>query len=137
LNADILAFLQSTFRRRDYFGQTATGVVRVNDLTQATSSGDDLVLYVMPTGCATLNELKITWYAGASSGAIYYGTVGVPSLGGEGSAVFMGSTVPAADTWTRIAIPASTVGLDGATITSIKVENIGSQVWVDHIGNAP
>jgi hypothetical protein len=120
-----------------YFGQNATGVVRVNDLSQATSSGDDLVLYLMPTGCETLKELKITWYAGSTSGAIYYGTVGVPSLGGESSAVFMGSTVPTADTWTRIAIPASTVGLDGATITSIKVENLGSQVWVDHIGNAP
>lgn len=120
-----------------YFGQTATGAVSIIDLNQATSSGDDLVVYVMPTGCATLNELMIIWYAGASSGAVYYGTVGVPSIGGEGSAVFMGSTVPTADTWTRIAIPAATVGLDGATITGFKVLNIGSQVWVDHIGNAP
>jgi hypothetical protein len=120
-----------------YFGQTATGAVSIIDLNQGTSSGDDLVLYVMPTGCAALNELMVTWYAGGSSGSVYYGTVGVPSIGGEGSAVFMGATVPAADTWTRIAIPAATVGLDGATITGVRVLNIGSQVWVDHIGNAP
>lgn len=48
----------------------------------------------------------------------------------------MGSTVPAADTWTRISIPAATIGLDGATITSVKVENRGSQVWVDSIGRS-
>lgn len=114
-----------------YFGQSAIGVVRISDLDEATASGDDLVLYVMPTGCATLNELKITWFAGSSSGSVYWGTTGI---GGEGSAVFMGSTVPTADTWTRIVIPAATIGLDGATITSIAVENKGSQVWVDSIG---
>jgi hypothetical protein len=124
-----------------YFGQTATGVVRVNDLTQATSSGDDLFLYVMPTGCETLKELKITWYSGASytsSGCIYYGsTTPAPAIGGEGSCTFMGSTLPSNDTWTRIEVPAATVGMDGATITAFKVENIGSQVWVDYVGNQP
>lgn len=114
-----------------YFGQNVIGVVRVNALDLPTDPGDDFVLYVMPTGCATLNELKITWYAGMSSGSVYYGTTGI---GGESSSVFMGSTVPTADQWTRIQIPASTVGLDGATITAIKVENLGSQVWVDWIG---
>lgn len=122
-----------------YFGQTATGVVRVNDLSQATNSGDELFLYVMPTGCETLKELKITWFSGtdySTSGCIWYGsTTPAPSIGGEASCTFMGSTVPAADTWTRIEIPASTVGLNGATITSFKVENIGSQVWVDYAGN--
>jgi len=106
-----------------------------------TNSGDDLVVYVMPTGCETLKELKITWTGTINSvtttGAIWYGTIGVPSLGGESSATFMGSTVPAADTWTRITIPAATIGLDGATITAVRVENIGSQVWVDHIGSTP
>lgn len=118
-----------------YFGQTPIGVVRVDDLSQATNSGDNLTLYVMPTGCAALNELKITWYAGYStSGSVYYGATNL--IGGEGSAVYMGATVPTADTWTRIEIPAATVGLDGATITSFKVENRGSQVWVDYVGNA-
>ena len=124
-----------------YFGQTATNVVRVNDLSQATSSDDDLFLYVMPTGCATLKELKVTWYSGtdySSSGCIYYGsTTPAPAIGGESSCTFMGSTVPTADTWTRIEVPAATVGLDGATITSFSVENIGSQVWVDYVGNQP
>jgi hypothetical protein len=120
-----------------YFGQNATGVVRIDDLSEATSSGDDLVLYVMPTGCETLKELKITWSAGAASGGIWYGTIGFPSLGGEASAVFISATVPAADTWTRISIPAATVGLDGATITAVRVENLGSQVWVDHVGRVP
>jgi len=124
-----------------YFGQTATGVVRVNDLTQATSSGDKLFLYVMPTSCETLKELKITWYSGtnfSTSGCIWYGsTTPAPSLGGESSCTFISSTVPTADTWTRIEIPAATVGLDGATITAFRVENIGSQVWVDYVGNTP
>lgn len=122
-----------------YFGQTATGVVRVNDMSQATSSGDKFFLYVMPTGCETLKELKITWYSGTSytsSGCIWYGsTTPAPAIGGESSCTFISSTVPSADTWTRIEIPASTVGLDGATITSFRVENIGSQVWVDYVGN--
>lgn len=121
-----------------YYGQSPIGVVRVNDLSQATSSGDNFIVYVMPTGCATLNELKITWYttpytSPQLSGSVYWGTTGI---GGEGSAVFMGSTVPTSDVWTRIEIPASLVGLDGATIWSIKVENKGSQVWVDYVGNA-
>jgi len=124
-----------------YFGQSVTGVVRVNDLSQATSSGDNLFLYVMPTGCETLKELKITWFSGATfstSGCIWYGsTTPAPAIGGEGSCTFISSTVPTADTWTRIEIPAATVGLDGATITAFRVENIGSQVWVDYVGNQP
>lgn len=118
--------------RYPYYGQTPIGVVRVNDLSQATNSGDNLILYVMPTGCATLNQLKITWYAGSSSGSVYWGS---PGIGGESTSVFMGSTVPTADVWTRVEIPSATVGLDGATITSFKVENRGSQVWVDYVGN--
>ena len=124
-----------------YFGQTATGVVRVNDLNQTTSSGDDFFVYVMPTGCETLKELKITWFSGTNysvAGCIWYGsTTPAPAIGGESSCTFISSTVPAADTWTRIEIPAATVGQDGATITSFKVENIGSQVWVDYVGNQP
>jgi hypothetical protein len=123
-----------------YFGQTATGVVRVNDLNEVTNVGDDLFLYVMPTGCTQLNELKITWYSGTSyqnSGCIWYGSIGVPSLGGESNCTFMGSTVPAADTWSKLSIPAATIGLDGHTITSFRVENLGSQVWVDFVGNEP
>lgn len=117
-----------------YFGQFATSVVAVDDLNEATSSGDNLILYVMPTSCKELLELKITWYAGSTVGSVYYGTVGVPAIGGESSAVNMGTTLPANDTWTRIEIPASLVGLDGATITRMKVENIGGKVWVDMIG---
>jgi len=124
-----------------YFGQTATGVVRVNDLSQATSSGDKFFLYVMPTGCETLKELKITWFSGASftkSGCIWYGsTTPAPAIGGEGSCTFISSTVPTADTWSRIEIPAATIGMDAETITSFRVENIGSQVWVDYVGNTP
>jgi len=117
-----------------YFGQTATGVVRVDDLNESTATGDNLILYVMPTSCKELKELKITWYSGATEGSIYYGTVGFPAIGGEGSAVNMGTTLPANDAWYRIEIPASLVGLDGLTITKVKVENIGSKVWVDAIG---
>nr|MDQ3280504.1 hypothetical protein [Acidobacteriota bacterium] len=97
-----------------YMAQTSTSVVKVSNMSQATASGDNLILYVMRTGCADLKELKITWYSGSTEGSVYYGTVGVPAIGGESSSVFMGSTVPAADTWTRIEIPAATVGLDGA-----------------------
>lgn len=117
-----------------YFGQNVISPVRINDLNQVTASGDDLIVYLMPTSCAVVKELMITWYAGSASGTVYWGQTGI---GGEGSAVFMGSTVPASDTWHRIAIPASTVGLDGATITAVRVQNWGGQVWVDHIGNAP
>ncbi|MFL6247801.1 MAG: hypothetical protein ACJ74H_17385, partial [Thermoanaerobaculia bacterium] len=59
-----------------YFGQTATGVVSVWYLSEVTNSGDELVVYVMPTGCETLKELKITWSAGSTTGAIWYGTIG-------------------------------------------------------------
>lgn len=123
-----------------YFGQTATGVVRVNDLTQATSSGDDLFVWVMPTACEPLKQLKVTWYSGTgytTAGCIWYGTIGVPSLGNESACTFISSTLPTADTWTKLSIPAATIGLDGHTITSFKVENIGSQVWVDYVGNEP
>src|SRR5689334_8917839 len=60
-----------------FFGSTATGVVRVDDLNQATASGDKFFLYVMPTGCATLKELKISWFSGTgygTEGCIWYGS---------------------------------------------------------------
>jgi len=122
-----------------FFGSTATGVVRVNDLSQATASGDKFFLYVMPTGCVTLKELKITWFAGtgySQSGCIWYGSTSpAPAIGGESGCTFVSATLPSNDTWTRIEVPASTVGLDGATITSFRVESIGTQVWVDYVGN--
>jgi hypothetical protein len=120
-----------------YFGQTATSLVRVTGMTQATNSGDKLILYVMPTGCAQLKELKVDWYSGGTKGSAYWGTVGVPAIGGESTALFMGSTLPAADTWTRLEVDASLIGLDGAIIDRIDVLNIGGKVWVDYIGNAP
>ena len=118
-----------------YFGQTPISVVSVYDMAIDTASGDDLVLYVMPTGCAQLNQLKITWYTDPfTKASVYWGTTGI---GGESTSTFMGSTVPTADVWTRIAIPASLIGLDDAVIYGIKVETKGGQVWVDSIGNAP
>jgi hypothetical protein len=118
-----------------YFGQTAISVVRVTAMNEPTNSGDNLFLYVMPTGCSTLKELKITWYSDPwTKGSIYYGTVGVPSIGGESSSVFMGTTLPPNDTWTLIEIPASLVGMDGANIYSVMVESQGGQTWVDYIG---
>lgn len=117
-----------------YYNQQATSLVSVNDLNENTSSGDNLILYVMPTSCKELKELKITWYSGSTQGSVYYGTVGVPAIGGEDQAVHMGTTLPANNTWNRIEIPASLVGLDGLTITRVKVENIGGKVWVDAIG---
>jgi len=116
-----------------FFGSTALGVVRVDDLSYYIDTGAKFVTYVMPTGCATLSEIKITWYAGANSGSAYWGSTGI---GGEASAVYMGAN-PSSDTWTRLEVPASLVGLEGETITSIKVESKGTQVWVDWIAVAP
>jgi hypothetical protein len=116
-----------------YFGQTPIGAVSVQDMSQATASGDNLIAYVMPTGCAQLNELMITWYTSPfTSKSIYWGTTGI---GGESTAIFMGSTVPTADVWTRVEISAATLGFDGATFTGFRVLNKGGQVWVDYVGN--
>ncbi|HEX7833044.1 MAG TPA: hypothetical protein VF787_25545 [Thermoanaerobaculia bacterium] len=116
-----------------FFGASPISVVRVDDLSLFVDTGTDLITYVMPTSCATLSEIKITWYAGTLSGSAYWGSTGI---GGESTAVYMGAN-PSSDVWTRLEVPASLVGLEGQTITSIKVETRGTQVWVDSIGIAP
>ncbi|HKO57586.1 MAG TPA: hypothetical protein VJ276_17060 [Thermoanaerobaculia bacterium] len=115
-----------------YFGQSVINSFRVIDMSQPTNSGDNLVLYVLHDGCVTTRELKIDWFAGSTVGSVYYGE---SLLGGEGSAVYQGSVL-SSDTWQRIEIPASTVGLDGATITSVRVQTYAGKTYVDHIGNA-
>lgn len=115
-----------------YFGQGVINSFRVIDMSEATDSGDNLILYVLHDECVTTRELKIDWFSGSTVGSVYYGE---SLLGGEGSAVYQGSVL-SSGTWHRIEIPASTVGLDGATIDSIRVQTYAGKTYVDHIGSA-
>jgi hypothetical protein len=67
------------------------------------------------------------------AGSAWWGDT--PLIGGESSAIHAGS-LPASGTWTRIAIPATQLGLSGKIIQTVSFTTYGGQVWIDGVGRS-
>src|SRR5204863_448079 len=60
----------------------------------------------------------------------YYGS---PLLGGE--AISLGP-IPSGESWVRVELPASQVGLEGQNFGAIYFDLVDGEAWFDHIGTA-
>lgn len=118
-----------------YFGQNVFNAWRVLYLSEPVNAGDHLIVYVQFNDCVPVRELMLTWFTDTLQKAVYWGE---SLIGGESSAVFMGASLPpASGAWVRIEIPAGTLGLEGTTITSFRMQSYAGQTWLDRVGAAP
>jgi hypothetical protein len=95
------------------------------------SSGDNLIAYVLIEPCHPATELAITW--NGSQGA-YWGT----PHGWESGYAFMGPIPATPGVWQRLEVPATTVNMQGQSLTAIQFNWQDGQAWWDHAGkNTP
>jgi len=101
----------------------------------AVASSDKLFVYALINPCDPPIEIMIQflsndgWEHRAYWGQdiVGYGTAGTPSRAPMGP-------MPAAGSWMRLEIPASTVGLGGKTIYGVDFLRVKGQVWWDRFG---
>jgi RHS repeat-associated protein len=95
-------------------------------------TGDKFFVYAMLDPCATPAEIMVefnvgsTWYRG------YWGSddMAAPSKTRIGD-------LPMAGQWVRLEIPASILGLEGASITGMSFTMPNGRAWFDRVGIAP
>ncbi|HKS22644.1 MAG TPA: hypothetical protein VJZ76_07595 [Thermoanaerobaculia bacterium] len=94
---------------------------------------EDMVTYVLVSACIAPREIVLGWHtAGGSWVKAYYGQ---SLIGGEGSMVSLGA-VPAGGQWLRVAVPASQLGIVGASVDGFDVQAYDGQLWVDRVGKS-
>ena len=98
-------------------------------------TGDTLFAYVYLDPSNPPTEIMLQWYqSGTWQHRAYWGA-NLINFGTDGAAsrMYMGS-LPGAGGWVRLEIPASAVGLEGATISGMAFSNYGGRVTWDYAG---
>jgi hypothetical protein len=92
-------------------------------------AGENLVAYVLAARCAPPREIVVGWHttAGAWKKAYY----GAQLLGGEAGMVSLGA-IPSSQSWQRVVIASSQLGLGGATVDGFTLQAYDGQAWADH-----
>jgi RHS repeat-associated protein len=100
----------------------------------AVNMGDKIVFYMLLNPCAPPREVKVEILAGGWR-TLWWGEA---LMGGEtdGGSIYMGS-LPAAGTWARIEVPASTLHIEGVPIQGLFLARYDGEIWFDHFGTAP
>jgi hypothetical protein len=97
----------------------------------AIASGDKLIAYVLLDNCNPASEVAVTW--NGSQGA-YWGT----PHGWESGYANMGPIPGAPGTWIRLEVPATTVNMQGQSLTAVQFNWQDGQAWWDFAGkNTP
>jgi len=112
-----------------HYFENASQTLTVNAL-------DKLFTYVLLNPCDPPSEIMLQWRDSTGSwehraiwGAdlISAGTIGTPSRYPMG-------LLPQSNAWVRLEVPASAVGLEGATINGMAFTLFGGQAWFDRAG---
>jgi RHS repeat-associated protein len=95
-------------------------------------TGDKFFVYAMLDPCATPAEIMVEFNVGSSWYRGYWGSddMAAPTKTRIGD-------LPAAGQWVRLEIPASTLGLEGASITGMSFTMPNGRAWFDRAGIAP
>jgi hypothetical protein len=113
-----------------HFFSGATAPLQVN-------TGDKLYTYVYIDPANAPTEIMLQWNDGASwehraywgANSVAWGTDASPSLYNMG-------TLPAAGQWMRLEVPASNVGLEGASVTGMAFTLYGGRATFDNSGKS-
>lgn len=98
----------------------------------ALASGDSLVQYVWIDPDHPVKELLLQFYTGDGDGEhrAYWGDTLLQTGGTAGSAsLYPMGALPAAGGWVRLKVPASAVGLEGASVSGVLYGSWDGQVW--------
>jgi hypothetical protein len=100
------------------------------------NSGETLVTYVYLDPANPPAEIMLSWFADSWEHRAYWGANNI-SYGTDNTASRhpMGA-LPAAGQWVRLEIPASAVGLDGATVTGMSFSEYNGRATWDASGTA-
>jgi hypothetical protein len=94
-------------------------------------ANDTLVAYVLLDPCDPPQEVMLQWWSpvGGWEHRAFWG----PDLIPWGSHVSMGA-LPAKGQWVKLSVPASTVGLAGASVYGMAFTQYGGHMWFDRAG---
>ncbi|HEY6138900.1 MAG TPA: hypothetical protein VI670_14160 [Thermoanaerobaculia bacterium] len=99
--------------------------------TLTVNPSEAMVSYLLVSVCAAPREIVLGWHTtGGSWVKAYYGQ---SLIGGEAGMVSLGA-VPAGGQWLRVQVPASQLGIVGATVDGFDVQTYDGQSWVDRVG---
>jgi hypothetical protein len=113
----------------DYRGVDTLLTTSISDLNARIEAGESAVAYFSASECSAPRDIRITWYTTAGERCAFWG-----SDANAGTCRKMGA-VPAPG-WTRVEIPAATLGIEASTVNRIELSHTGGQVWFDHIGKS-
>ena len=98
--------------------------------------GDSLVAYILPSSCDPPREIMMEWYDGSWEHRAFWGEDLIPlGTAGTASRHYMGA-IPTPGLWTRVFVPASSVGLENHTLTGLSLRLYNGKTWWDTIGDA-
>ena len=105
--------------------------------TFSVSTGDTLIAYVYLDPASVPSEVMLQWNNGSWEHRAYWGANNI-GWGTDGtiSRHYMGA-LPAAGKWVRLQVPASVVGLEGATLNGMAFTLAGGRATWDHAGKGP
>jgi subtilisin family serine protease len=103
----------------------------------AVQAGDTLFVYVYVDPSNPPREIMVSWSNGSWEHRAYWGE-NLINYGANGTAGrrYMGP-VPAGGAWVRLEVPASSVGLEGTTVTGMSFSLYGGRVTWDAAGRRP
>jgi hypothetical protein len=111
--------ISSGYHQHYFFGATNTLVV---------NTGDTLIAYVYIDPANIPAEIMLQWHSGNGwENRAYWGANTI------GTGVYLGP-LPATGQWVRLEVPASSVGLEGATLDGMAFTLFGGRATWDHVG---
>jgi pimeloyl-ACP methyl ester carboxylesterase len=113
----------------DYRGADTLLTTSISDLNARIETGQQAVAYFSVSECSAPRDIRIIWYTTAGERCAFWG-----ANGNAGTCRPMGA-VPLPG-WTRVEIPAATLGIESSTVNRIELSHTGGQVWFDHIGKS-
>lgn len=93
------------------------------------ASGDSVVFYALINQCAVPTRIMARWYT--SDGQWHGASWGTPFA----SHVDMGP-VPTGGAWTRMEVPAATLGMTAKTVVGVEFYVYDGQAWFDRVGKS-
>jgi hypothetical protein len=121
-----------------YYAFTTASASGAHDITftnaqpRLIGTSENVIAYMRPTYCNPPREIVLGWHTTAGQWKKAY--FGSQLIGGESGMLSLGA-VPNIVNWSRLVIPASQLGVGGATVDGYTMQAYDGEVWGDRIGS--